>query len=358
MSSVGILGLGTYLPRTVRTNDHWSSAIVADWHDRMAARATRPDAPAPETLSSGVRRTLAAMQEYAKDPFRGAVERRVMSDEMTTSEMEAFAAKEAMQRAGIDASQIGAIFTQTPAPECVLRNSAAVTHRLLGLSPHCLVTSTSAACNAFATHVALAKGLIASGQARYVLSVHSSAMTRVMRDEEPDSAWWGDGASAAVIGAVSDGKGLLAVTHDADGTSCNAITLGVPGRRWWEDGQCTIHAPDREHTRAMLLNLVDRAGASIAKTLQVAGIHPEDVKFYASHQGTVWFTAATAAQAGLERAKTVVTFPSFGNIASASIPLVLAIGEREGMIRDGTIVVTFAGGAGEVWSSMCFRWGK
>src|SRR5205814_824443 len=123
----------------------------------------------------------------------------VMADTMTTSEMEAIAAREAMQRAGIEPSEIGAILTQTPAPECLLRDSAAVTHRLLGLPKRCLATGTLSACNALGTHFAIAHGLIASGQARYVLSVHSSTMTRMTPIEEPDSAWWGDGASAAVI---------------------------------------------------------------------------------------------------------------------------------------------------------------
>jgi 3-oxoacyl-[acyl-carrier-protein] synthase-3 len=298
------------------------------------------------------------MTKFAADPFRGAVQRRVMSDSMTTAEMEAIAAREALDRAGVRPSDIGAILTHSPAPECTLRDGAAVTHRILGLNRRCLTLGTLSACNAFATHFELARGLISSGQAKYVLSVHSSAMTRVMRDDEPDSAWWGDGAAAVVIGPVAPGRGLLAADHNADGTACDAITLGVPGRRWWEDGACTIHAPNREHTRAMLLNLVDRAGESIAKTLAATGLSREDVDFYASHQGTVWFTEATAAEAGLDRAKTIVTFPSFGNMASASIPLVLAIGEREGLIRDGSIVVTFAGGAGEVWSSMCLRWGR
>lgn len=358
MVSVGILGLGTYLPPTVRTNDYWSERTIAQWHGRMAARVTQPNAPGAETLSSGARRTLAAMADYARDPFRGSVERRVMPDNMTTSEMEAIAAREALARAGVSPDQVDAILTQTPAPEYMLLNGACVTHHLLGLPQRCLAMGTESACNAFAAHVAIARGLIASGQARYVLSVHSSAMTRIMREEEPDSAWWGDGASAVLIGPVSDGKGVLASVQNTNGTSCNALVLGVPGGRWWQEGRSMLYAPDRAHTRAMLMSLVDRAGDAISTVLEAAGIQEREVGFYASHQGTAWFTRATAAEAGLEHAQTIITFPSFGNLNSANVPLVLAIGEREGMIRDGTIVVTFAGGVGETWSSLCLRWGR
>lgn len=358
MTPIGILGLGTYLPPTVRTNDHWPADVVAGWADRMAARATRADAPPAELLTDGVRRTLAAMAEFGPDPFRGSRERRVMADDMTVHQMEAAAARDAIARAGLRVDQIDAILTQTPVPENLFVNSACTVHQLLELPQRCLALGTEAACNAFAMHVALARGLVASGQARYVLSVHSSAMTRIMRSSEPDSAWWGDGAAAAVIGPVGDGNGVLAARHHADGRSCDALVLGVEGKRWWQDGAIALQSNDRGHTRAMLLTLVDRAGAAIAATLADAGVAPADVDFYASHQGTVWFTRETAAHAGLARADTLSTFPALGNLNSANIPMILALAEQRGLLRDGMIVSTFAGGVGETWSSMCLRWGR
>jgi 3-oxoacyl-[acyl-carrier-protein] synthase-3 len=207
-------------------------------------------------------------------------------------------------------------------------------------------------------HLSLAQGLIASGQAKRVLTVHSSAFTRIMRDEEPDSAWLGDGAAAAVIGQVADGNGVLSAVHHANGEACDALVIGVPGQRWWGEGKTTLFALDRDHTRTMLLNLVDRAANAITSSLTAAKLQAADVEFYASHQGTAWFTRATAAEAGLEHAKALVTFPAFGNMSSVNIPFVLAMAEREQMIRDGSVVTTFAGGTGETWSSVCLRWGR
>jgi 3-oxoacyl-[acyl-carrier-protein] synthase-3 len=108
----------------------------------------------------------------------------------------------------------------------------------------------------------------------------------------------------------------------------------------------------------MVLSLVDRARDTIVSTLAQAGKAPADVDFYAAHQGMVWLTDVTAAHSGLGHAKTVKTFASCGNLNSANIPLILAIGEREGLIRDGSIVSTFSGGVGETWSSLCLRWGR
>lgn len=356
--SVGILGLGTYVPPHVRTNEWWSPALVADWQDRFANRATQADASASETLTPAMRQTLAALQEYADDPFRGARERRVMADDMLAAEMEARAAREAIEQAGIGVDEIDVILSQTPVPDQLMVNGACVTHRLLELPRRCIALATQGACNGLALHLSLAQALIESGQARNVLSVHSSAITRVHGPAEPHSAWWGDGAAAAVIGRVREGRGILSAVHNADGTNCNALVLGVPGRRWFELGEITTHSLDREHTRHMIRTLIERAGSTVTDALAKAEVDRQRVDFYAPHQCTAWFAHATCAYAGLDRAQTLNTFPSFANMNSVNVPFVLAMGAREGMIRDDSIVTTFSGGLGETWSSIVMRWGR
>src|SRR5689334_16452083 len=120
--AVGILGLGTYVPPHVRTNDWWSPDVVAGWKDRAASRATRADMPPAETLTPAMRKTLAALGQFADDPFRGAVERRVMPDDMLVAEMEARAAREAIQQAGINLDEIDVILSQTPVPDQLMVN--------------------------------------------------------------------------------------------------------------------------------------------------------------------------------------------------------------------------------------------
>lgn len=357
MRPVGILGMGWYLPPNIRTNDWWPAETIERWQGRAAHRATSTEEPNSE-LSQGVKRTLAAFAAGMDDPFRGSRERHVMPDDMSCVDMEVAAAREAIARAEIPIGEIDAILTQTPVPEYLMVNQAAETHRALGLSQRCLALATEVACNGFAMHATLAHSMIASNTARYVLSVHSSAITRVLDPREPDSAWWGDGAVAAVFGPTSAGRGLLAAVHNADGTNCRSLVLGGPTKRWWQDGSLTVYPVDRAHTRAMLLNLVDRSRDAILQTLADSGLGPDDVDFYAAHQGTPWLTEVTREHAGLHRARTLVTFPSCGNMNSVNVPYIIALGEREGMIRDGSIVVTFGGGLGETWSSLAFRWGR
>lgn len=358
MSQVGILGLGTYLPPTVRTNDWWPSETVARWADRMAHQATRAE-PISDSLTEGQKITLAAMAEYVADPFRGAVERRIMSPDMTASQMEAHAAREAIARSGVDPKDIDVVLTNCPAPDRLLVNNACVTHNLLGLPRQCLTLGTDGMCNGFSHHMSLAAGLIASGQARYVLSAHSATLTRFTPTNEPHSAWFGDGAAAAVIGPVSEGKGLLSAVHNSNGERCDALVIGTgTGTSYWDEGALTVHSVDRSATRNMLMGMVDRGGAAVTEALAKAHVSTRDVDFYATHQSTVWLTRASAKRAGLADVNTIVTFPSFANMSSVNVPFILAMAEREGMIRDGSVITTFTGGTGETWSSLVLRWGR
>jgi 3-oxoacyl-[acyl-carrier-protein] synthase III len=359
MKAAGILGLGTYLPSTVRTNDWWSASTVTKWAERMALQATRA-APISDSLTKGRKLTLQAMTDLATDPFRGSIERRIMPDDMTASQMEANAAREAIARAGIRPDEIDVILTNSPAPDRLMVNNASVTHDLLGLPTRCLTLGTDAMCNGFAHHMSLASALIASGQARYVLSTHSATLTRLTPKDEPHSAWFGDGAAAVVIGPVGDGKGLLAAVHNAAGDRCDALMIsnGKNSRYWETNVPLTVHSIDREATRNMLMGMVDRGAEAALEALGRANMTAKDVDFYATHQSTAWITQAFAQCAGMEHAKTIVPFAAFGNMSSVNVPFILAMAEREGMLHDGSVVSTFTGGTGETWSSLVLRWGR
>src|SRR5262245_13575542 len=107
MHRVGILGLGTFLPPTIRHNDWWSVDQVTAWQAQRAAARTGGAAVEPAT--EGVARVIAALREVADDPFRGTVARHVMPDDMSSHDMEELAARAALDRAGVAAAEIDAV---------------------------------------------------------------------------------------------------------------------------------------------------------------------------------------------------------------------------------------------------------
>lgn len=353
--NVGILGIGTFLPPDVRTNDWWPRSIVAEWEKRAVLSKERVGGQAP-TLRPGERQVLEAMSAYVDDPFRGAVERRVMPAEMKSSDMEIASARQALERSGVATDSIDFVITYSFCPDELLCPNAFVLHEALGLPRHCFTTGVEAACNSFLVALTLAEKLVAGG-ARNGLVVQSCGISRLLRQEDPTSAWFGDGAASVVVGRSERG-GILASATLTDSSLHPAVVTGVPGRAWYEEGRSYFYAKDRASAFRIMAGVADCGKEVIGLALERAGVLPGDVDFFACHQISPWMRKTVQDYCGLTRAKSVETFTWAGNLASVNVPLVLDLGGREGLLREGDRVVLYGGGAGITYSATVLRWGR
>ena len=107
----------------------------------------------------------------------------------------------------------------------------------------------------------------------------------------------------------------------------------------------------------MFLRSGEYAREVVRAALEDAKLEEDDVDFYACHQGIAWLRAVTQEAAGLGHARSVDTYMKTGNLGSPNIPVVLAEAEEKGLLHDGDLVVTHAGGSGVTYSSLVLRWG-
>jgi 3-oxoacyl-[acyl-carrier-protein] synthase III len=355
-TNVGVWGLGTFMPPIVRGNDWWPDEVVATWPSSQSREVTR--GAIPPDVSAGTRRLMTAAAAHAGDPFEGARERRVMPDGMWPTDMEAAAARDAMARAGVSPTDIDFLIVESTTPDFLVPDGCRL-QQLLDMRTDGLFTiQTSTVCNAFVQQMALAEGLIRGGGFRLGLLVQCSVMSRHIRQSDPYSPWLGDGATAAVVGAVSGAKGLLAHAHATDGRYHGGLVFGVPGKRWYEDGPVIFHIEDQQKARAMVQSIADETDALVTRMLGEAGLRRDQVDFFAAHQGMVWLGRAMQEHLGLDRARRVDTFPWAASIMGANVPLVLATAEREGQLRDGDVVLAFSGAPGQTVSTLVARWGR
>ena len=353
-SNIGILGIGTYLPDHVRKNDWWPAHVVAGWTEKRAKARAKLDT---EPTSEGTARVMKAMAELRDDPFQGAVERHVMDDEMVAVDMEVRAAKQAIERAGVDPREIDLLLTHTTVPEYLLTNSACLLHHRLELSTACFTMATEAAANSFLMQLTLAEQMIAGGRARYALLVQSCSVSRLLDPIDPLSPLFGDGATAVVVGRVSEDRGILSSTQRTDGSANRTLVASVANGRWYDEGPVVLHSPDPEGARRVFLETADLGKEAVDAALAQAGKKPSEVDFFAVHQGTPWFRRVMQEHFALESAASVESFSSTGYLFAASIPLGLAIGEREGRLRPDDLLLIFGGGTGLTYGSTVVRWG-
>jgi 3-oxoacyl-[acyl-carrier-protein] synthase III len=353
MTHTGILGIGVFLPDEVRRNDWWPESVVNAWRQRLAQQ---PYHPPPE--DEGERMVWAARNEVGDDPFWGAVERRVMSPGMTALDMEVAAAERALSKAEVSASEIDLLLLQSTVPDMLTTNMACAIHEALGVPRSCFALTIEGACNGFQQQFALAESLIRSGQANRALLVQSCSLSRVLPFEQPHSTVFGDGATAVVVGPVSEGRGLLAAEHHTDGLLNRTLISTVPDADWWAEGRVVFHHVCPRNSQKMLASVPNMGRDTIHGALARTVYGPLDVDFYASHQPNTWYRRITQSFAGLERARHIDTFKWAGNMSAANIPLTLSLALDEGLLHDDDLVVTQSGGSGVSFSSLVFRWGR
>lgn len=350
-SNVGILGIAMHLPPGVRRNDWWPTEVVARWHARPALAALDENVPGDDPVAAELRSHIA-------DPFQGARQRHCLASDETLLDLELAAARAAIEQAGVDRGDIDLVLTDSLGHPTLATNTACSLHYHLGLRSDCFTLKTDGAQHAFLLQLSIADAMIARGHARYGLLVQSTAASRILDYREPLSAVFGDGATAAIVGPVADGFGLLASSHRTYGAHANTLVASVPGGAWYDEGRAYLHITDPAVMRDIQYHAVERSSDVIATALARAGLRPEDVAVFAMYQGVPWLQRLVQERAGLHAARATNTFAQIGHLFGASAPSTLALAESRGLVHRGDLVVAASGGNGMTYGAAIIRWGR
>ena len=91
-------------------------------------------------------------------------------------------------------------------------------------------------------------------------------------------------------------------------------------------------------------------------TLSANDLRVEDLDLYVPHQANIRILKAVMERLGLPIEKVMLNVDRYGNTSAASIPIALDEAVREGRIKDGSLVMLGAFGAGLTWASAVIRW--
>lgn len=347
---IGIISIGTYLPAEIRTNAWWSPETVASWG--------RPPAQSlPEGLTPNAQRIVEAIARQEFDPFQGTLQRRVVAAGTSSCDMEAAAARDAIERAGLRASDIDIVLSHTVAPEHQLTNSAAKLHHALGLRDECFAIQAEAAAYSFLGQLTLAESMIRAGRGGYALLVQSSASTRLVEASSRISPLCGDGASAVIVGPV-DAHGFRGAIHFTDGSHPRSLVASVPGGTWYDDGRVMLHIADPASMQSVLLQTVDLCQRSVEALLRRVDVRAEDIDFFCIHQGTAWLRDLAQQACGMGGARSIDTFATTGYLFGAIMPFGLRAAEDAGILSRGDKVMMFGGGTGMTYGATLLEWGR
>lgn len=311
--NAGIVGLGKYVPEKVLTNFDLEKTL--DTNDEWIRTRT------------------------------GIEERRIAGDEENTSDLALSAAKKAIEDANITVDQIGLILVATVTPDRAFPSVACQIQETLG-AVNAAAMDVSAACSGFIYALATAKQFIESKSYQYILVVGVEKLSKVTDWNDRNTAvLFGDGACAAVIGEVSEGRGILSFELGADGTG---------GKHLFMNDEQTISMNGRE----VFKFAVRQMGETAVSVLDKAGLSKEDVDLLIPHQANIRIMEASRERLELPEEKLSKHIHKYGNTSSASIGLALADELEDGRIKDDDILVLVGFGGGLTWGGAVIKWGK
>ncbi|MFA8439150.1 beta-ketoacyl-ACP synthase III [Pueribacillus sp. YX66] len=310
--NAGILGLGKYLPERVLTNAELEKMV--DTSDEWIRTRT------------------------------GIEERRIASDDIQSSHMATMAAEEAIRDAGLTANDIDMILVATITPDYGFPSVASMVQHNIG-ARHIPAMDVSAACAGFIYGAVTAKQFVESGVCKHVLVIGVEKLSKITDYTDRNTCvLFGDAAGAAVIGPVSDGKGILSFELGTDGSGLKHL---------FQDGDY-IYMNGRE----VFKFAVRQMGESSLNVIEKANLQKEDVDYFIPHQANMRIMESARQRLGVPVEKMAYTVNKYGNTSSSTIPIALYEAVKEGKINDDDVIVMVGFGGGLSWGALTLRWGK
>ncbi len=313
-----ILGTGSYLPEKILTNADLEK--IVDTTDEWIVQRT------------GIKqRHIAAPEENAA----------ILAD---------YAARQALDAAGLKPSDIDMIIVATTTPHMVFPSTACLLQERFNISGCPAFDLNATACAGFMYGFSIADQYIRTGSIKHALVIGSEIMSRVVDwTDRSTCVLFGDGAGAVVLGPSNE-PGVISTHIHADGkykdvlylplgtnTSPNVETVKMAGNQLFK----------------LAVNILDNL---FDETLAASGTEKSAVDWLIPHQANIRIIQAMAKKLDLPLDRVAITLEDQANTSSASIPLALDKAIRDGRIKPGQLLMMEGFGGGLAWGSALVRY--
>jgi 3-oxoacyl-[acyl-carrier-protein] synthase III len=324
---IALIGTGAYVPERVMTND--DLAKIVDTSDDWIFSRT------------------------------GIKERRIAAEDEQTSDMAAAAARVALSDAGLRPDEIDLCIVATLTPDLQMPSTACLVQAKLGVPHHAACFDVSAACSGFVYALDTAWAMLQSGRYRHALVIGAEKISTVLDwTDRTTCVLFGDAAGAVVLGPSPAGSGAQIIGSKLYSEGENTELLWIPG-----GGSVHPVPGPGVPPRFMLMKgrevfkLAVREMEDAARDiLEQCGIDADEVDCVIPHQANLRIIDSIAKFLQLPPERFFVNLQNYGNTSAASIPLAVDEARRSGRIKNGSLSLLVAFGAGLTYGSALVRW--
>ncbi len=320
---VKIIGVGSFLPGKPVTNEELKKRYNLEFNS--------------ETVQNKI----------------GIHTRHIADDGIATSNIAAEAAKIALHRAGIKATDLDRILLGTSTPDYT--NTAASCNVQFLLGANCPVGDTNASCAGFIYALDHGIRLIQTGL-KYVCVIGADIKTRFVRKDDPVFCpIFGDGGASFILSACNEGEGFMVSELFADGSGLKNIYVPAGGSVMPASIETVtkgLHGTLMTVSGKKMVEISVKLMADIAvKACTKYGIQPADVDIFVPHQANYLIMKGVAEKLGIPISKMEVSIDKAANSIAGTLPITFTQAYEAGKLTAGKIVLMttaasgYAGGA-------------
>ena len=284
--------------------------------------------------------------------------RRILTEEgLGTSYLARKAAKQLIQKTGVDPDTIDALIVTTTTPVYKFPSTASIVLGKLGLK-NAFAFDFSAACCGFLYTLDVAASMIQSGRYKKIIVIGADKMSSLVDyTDRATCVLFGDGAGAVLVEATeeenvgvqnsylrTDGQGLPFLHMKAGGSVCPPSHFTVDHR---------LHYLYQEGRTVFRYAVTDMSN-DVMKIMEMNNLKADDVNWVIPHEANLRIIEAVTKRAGIPLDKVVVNIDHYGNTSAATIPL--ALWDAESQLKKGDNVIFTAFGAGFVHGASFYKW--
>ena len=250
----------------------------------------------------------------------GIIERKRASKDVSVVDLAVTAGAEAIEKAGITPTQVGAVLISTISNGVATPSvSTLVAERLgAGTVP---AYDVNAACAGFTYGIAQADALIRAGLAEYVLVIGAEKLSDLIDPTDRSISFLlADGAGAAIVGP-SDSPAISPTVWGSDGSHWSSIWMTGTYQQV-RDGEVEEWPTMRQDGQTVFRWAVWEMAKVAKQALETAGVTIDDLAAFVPHQANMRIVDELAKQLKLPESVAIGRdIATTGNTSAASIPL-------------------------------------
>lgn len=322
-SKARITAIGSYVPKRILTNDDLERMV--DTNDEWIVKRT------------------------------GIKERRIALEDEFTSDLSYQAVLNLMERYNKSVEDVDLIIICTFTPDYITPSVASSLQAKLGIKSAGAI-DLNAACAGFTYGLHVANGLITAGLNKKILVVGSESLSKVTD--------YTDRSTCILFG---DGAGAVLVEYDEENPSFISSHIGSEGElghhlystrlsKTMNDTELINHGYIVQNGREVYKWAVTSVPKGMRSLMDKSPFHLDDVHWFVPHSANLRMIESICEKSNYPIEQTLYSLVNYGNTSSATIPLSLDMGIREGKINNGDKILLYGFGGGLAYAGLLIHW--